>query len=210
MWELHVWLHILVHVWTNVLAPVLGHMKVMSCPPSGWSWVLAESRVSNGCPRSTSYGASSTTCAKMHMVRPPIVSVKFSVIPSIQLDELLAVSMRIFWDGTYLDPVCSHLSHLITTILDPLSTMHLHFTFPLRIASMAWRLSISLVVAIRTSMGPLGSSGNSGDSVSIAVALFADAESTHLAVMSCHNSFWTNRERVTISLAKRVTRRLSK
>ena len=151
MWEPHVWLCILARVWTNVLAPVSGHVKVMSCPPSGWSWVLAESRVSNGRPRSTSYGASSTTCAKTHTVRPVIVSVKFSVIPSVQLDELLAVSMRIFQDGTYLDPVCSHLSRLITTISDPLSTTHSHFTFPPRIASMARRLSIGLVVAIRTS-----------------------------------------------------------
>jgi hypothetical protein len=209
MWEPHAWLHILAHVWTNVLALVSGHVKVISCPLSVWSWVLAESRVSNGHPRSTSYSASSTTCAKMHMVRPPIVSVKFSVIPSIQLDELLAVSMRIFWDGTYLDPVCSHLSHLMTTISDPLLTTHSHFTFPPRIASMARRLSISLVVTIRTSTGP-SSSGNSGISVSIAAGSFADAESTRLVVMSCRNSFWTNRERATISLAERVTRRLSK
>jgi hypothetical protein len=132
-----VWLCILACVWTNVLAPVSGHVKVISCPPSVWSWVLVESRVSNSHPRSTSYGASSTTCAKTHTVRPPIVSVKFSVIPSVQLDELLAVSMRIFQDGTYLDLACSHLSHLMTTISDPLSTTHSHFTFPPRIASMA-------------------------------------------------------------------------
>ena len=178
MWEPHAWLRILACVWTNVLAPVSGHIKVMSCPPSGWSWVFAESRVSNGRPRSTSYSTSSTTCAKTHTVRPPIVSIKFSVIPSVQLDELLAVSMRIFRDRTYLDPVCSHLSHLITTISDPLSTTHSHFTFPLRIASMARRLSIGFIVAIRTSTGPSGSSGNSGESVSIVAASFADAEST--------------------------------
>ena len=210
MWEPHAWLRILAHVWTNVLALVSGHIKVMSCPPSGWSWVLAESRVSNSHPRSTLYSASSTTCAKTHTVRPPIVSVKFSMIPSVQLDELLAVSMRIFRDGTYLDPVCSHLSRLSTTISDLLLTTHLHFTFPPRIASMAQRLSIGLVVTIRTSTGLSGSSGNSGESVSIVAASFADAESTRLAVMSCHNSFWTNGERATISLAKRVTGRLSK
>ena len=77
------------------------------------------------------------------------------MIPSLQFDELLAISISIFHDSMYLDPVCSHLSLLMTTISDPLSTMHSHLIHLPSVASIAWRLSIGLVVAIKTSMDAL-------------------------------------------------------
>ena len=130
-------------------------------------------------------------------------------MPSIQFDELLVVSISILHDGINLDPVCSHLSCLITTISDPLSTMHSHVTLPPSIASIVWRLSIGLVVANSTSTDALWSSGMVGSS-STAMALLTDAESTHLAVTSWHSSFWTSGDRATMSLVDRVTGRLSR
>ena len=128
---------------------------------------------------------------------------------SVQFDELLVVSISILHDGINLDPVCSHLLRLMTTISDPLSTTHSHVTLPLSIVSIARRLSIGLVVANSTSTDASWSSGTAGSS-SMAMASLMDAESTHLAVTSWRSSFWTSGERAIMSLADRVTGRLSR